>query len=82
MLVERLFRQEIQQLEVQPVAAQAVSTSTSLMKVVEWDGMSQDINQVLATTFEAEDYLDCIKNLQTWNIDPQSYINNLDKVSS
>lgn len=61
--------------------AQAVSASISLIKVVNWDGKSQDINQVLTAAFDAEDYLDCIKNLRQRNIDPQSYIDGLDKVS-
>ena len=37
---------------------------------------------MLAATFEAYGYLTCVKNLQAWNIEPSSYINNLDKVSS
>jgi len=67
-----------------PVAmtTRAVSASISLIKVVNWDGRSQDIYLVLTTAFEAEDYLDCIRNLRERNIDPVSYINNLDKVSS
>ena len=48
--------------------------------VANWDGKSQDITQVLATAFEAEDYVDCIKNLQVRGIEPLSYINSLDKV--
>ena len=48
------------------------------MKVVNWDGTSQNIERVLVTAFATEDYLDCIKDLSTPNI--ESYINNLDKV--
>lgn len=64
------------------VTPQPTSTLISLMKVVRWDGISEDINQVLTAAFEAEDYLDCIKNLWIQNIDPLSYINSLDKVTS
>jgi len=78
---ERTIRQEIRRLETPPANNQAVSASVSLMKVVNW-GTSQDINQVLKTAFEAEDYLDCINNLRERNIDPLSYVNSLDKVGS
>ncbi|KAF9644933.1 kinase-like protein [Thelephora ganbajun] len=56
------------------------SASISLKKIVDWDGKSQDIGQALATAFEADDYLDCIKDLPALDIDPLSYINNLDKI--
>ena len=56
--------------------------SISLMEVANWDGKSQDIYQVLTAAFNAQDYLDCIKNLRARNIDPLSYINSLDKVGS
>ena len=65
-----------------PKTTQAVSASTSLIKIAAWDGTSHDIKQVLTSAFDATDYLDCIKNLRERNIDPLSYINNLDKVSS
>lgn len=57
-----------------------ISASVSLAKVANWNGESQDVDQILTTAFGAEDYLDCIKNLQARDIDPLSYINNLDKV--
>jgi len=81
LLVEMTSRQGIRQLETSPVNNQAVSASVSLMKVANL-GTSQDINQVLTAAFEAEDYLDCINNLRERNIDPLSYINSLDRVSS
>ena len=58
------------------------TTSTPLLldRVVNWDGRSPDIDQVLAAAFGAEDYLDCLRNLQAQGIDPLSYINSLDKV--
>jgi len=67
-----------------PVATttQTVSASISLIKVAKWDGKSQDITQVLTTAFDAKDYLDCIKDLPARKVDPLSYIDNLDKVSS
>ena len=61
-------------------ASQAESASTSLKKIANWDGRSQDIYQVLSTAFGANDYLDCIKNLRARRVDPGSYINSLDKV--
>ena len=60
---------------------QAISASISLIKTVNWDGMSQDIKKLLTTAFDAKDYLDCIKNLRELNIEPLSYIDSLDKVS-
>ena len=54
----------------------------ALRGISNWDGKSQGIDQVLAAAFEAGDYLDCVKNLRTLNIDPVSYINKLDKVNS
>ena len=57
-----------------------ISASVPLAKVANWDGESQDFDQILTTAFEAEDYLDCIGNLQARGLDPLSYINNLDKV--
>ena len=59
-----------------------LSTGISLAKVANWDGKSQDIHQVLVTAFEASDYLDCVKDLRAQNIEPLSYVNSLDKVSS
>ena len=52
------------------------------MNVARWDGTSEDINRTLVAAFEAEDYVDCIKNLRAQNIDPLSYIDSLDKVGS
>ena len=57
-------------------------TSILLKEVANWDGKSQGIDQVLTALFGTEDYLDCIKNLRARNIDPQAYINSLDRVSS
>ncbi|KAF9642298.1 kinase-like protein [Thelephora ganbajun] len=62
------------------VTTDTVSASISLKKIVNWDGKSQDIDQALTIAFEADDYLNYIKNLKALDIDPLSYINNLDKI--
>ena len=62
------------------MTSQPYSASISLKAIADWDGSSQAIYGVLATVFEAPDYLDCIKYLSKRGIDPESYINNLDKV--
>ena len=83
LLVGRPIRQEVQQPQIPaPKTTQAVSAAISLVKIVNWDGTSQDVKQALTTAFGAEDYLDCIKDLRARNIEPLSYINSLDKVSS
>jgi len=46
------------------------------------EGVPRDPQQVLTAAFTAIDYLDCIKNLARWQIDPQAYINGLDQVGS
>ena len=60
------------------------SASIFLKKIADWDGEIQDIDihQTLTDAFKAPDYLYCIKNLKAHDVDPLSYINNLDKVSS
>ena len=64
-----------------PMTTQAVSASTPLIRVANWDGTSRDIKQALTAAFDAKDYLDCIKNLRARNIEPLSYIDSLDKVT-
>ena len=64
------------------MATQVVSTSDLLNTIAHWNGSPHDIEQVLNATFDANDYLDCIRNLRTQNIDPLLYIDSLDKVSS
>ena len=53
-----------------------------LRDVAEWDGTSQGITRTLTAAFEAGDYLDRVKNLKTLEINPQLYIDSLDKVGS
>jgi hypothetical protein len=60
----------------------SLPAATFLRKVAEWDGNSPDIDQVLTAAFEANDYLDCVKDLKAQNVDPLLYINSLDEVSS
>ncbi|KAF9646793.1 kinase-like protein [Thelephora ganbajun] len=62
------------------ITTDAVSAKTPLMMVANWDGESRDIYQLLTIAFEAEDYLDCIKDLEALGINPLSYIDNLDKI--
>ena len=64
------------------MTAHPISASVSLMEVVNWDGESQDTARVLASAFDADDYLDCINDLQRRNIEPLLYIDGLDKVGS
>jgi len=66
-----------------PVATtgESDSASISLKKVANWDGRPQEIHTVLTAAFDAKDYLECIKDLRARQIDPSSYINNLDTVS-
>ena len=81
--VGRTIRQNIEQPRMEFGVAtvdRTISASVSLAEVANWNGESQDIGRILITAFGAEDYLDCIKNLQARDIDPLSYINNLDKV--
>ena len=62
--------------------AASEAMSEFLDKVIRWDASPQDIKQVLTAAFNANDYRDCIANLRERNIEPLSYINNLDKVGS
>ena len=65
------------------MTTQADSTSDLLNKVANWDRWRpHDISQVLNAAFDANDYLDCIRDLWARNIDPFLYIENLDMVSS
>ena len=60
-----------------PVPASAV---TSLLKIANWEGTPQEIHEAFTVACDADDYWKCIKGLKELEIDPQSYINNLDKV--
>ena len=63
-------------------ATEAASASVFLDKVARWDRSSPGIKEVLNAAFRAKDYLECIKDLRAKNINPQSYLDNLDVVSS
>ena len=62
------------------MASQTVPAPLWLNDLVNSDGNSPNINQILTTAFAAGDYLDCIKNLKERGVEPLSYINSLDKV--
>ena len=87
--VGEVIRQEIQQTEtpgaIPPAPAATAGCSLPaaifLRMVADWDGIYPDISHMLNAAFGADGYLDCIKDLKAQNIDPLSYINNLDKVS-
>jgi len=58
------------------------SASVHLSRISQSKVTPQDAQQVLAAAFTADDYIDCIRDLVGWNIDPQAYIDGLDQVSS
>lgn len=64
------------------MAPEKNSASIPLKAIADWDGVSQvtDVHQVVNTAFEAGDYRDCIKDLRARGINPEPYVNNLDKV--
>jgi hypothetical protein len=74
----------LRQMGLPPVTTtgRSLSASISLLKIANWDGTSQGIAKTLTAAFEADDYLYLVKNLKELDIDPQSYIDSLDKVSS
>jgi hypothetical protein len=90
LVVGEITRQEIRQTEAPGTTALAPAVTTGrsspaaifLKMIADWDGIFQGIDQVVAVAFEADGYLDCIKGLKAQNIDPLSYINSLDTVSS
>jgi len=59
-----------------------LSAAITLKEIAEWDGKSQEIYKALPAVFDAKDYLECIKDLKSREIDPQLYINNLNQVGS
>lgn len=65
-----------------PPPVPPVSASIFLTQAANWDGESQEVYKALTAAFDAEDYLKCIENLRARDIEPQLYIDNLDKVSS
>jgi hypothetical protein len=53
-----------------------------MMKVVSQDGTPQDITQESNTASGAYECLDRVRDLNARNIEPPSYIDSLDEVSS
>ena len=45
-------------------------------------GVPRDPQRVLTAAFATSDYSDCIKDLARWQIEPQAYIDGLDRVGS
>ena len=81
--VGRTIRQNNRQPRMELGVATAYRTDCHppwLARIVNWDGESQDIGRVITVAFGAEDYLDCIGNLEARGVEPLWYINNLDKV--
>ena len=64
-----------------PVATTTNDTLALISLIAIWDMESQGTSEILTTVFKAADYMDCIENLQAKDIDPLSFVNNLDKVS-
>ena len=62
------------------MTSRTVLTPPWLNDLVNSDGNSPDINQVLTAAFTAGDYVDCVKNLKEQGVEPLSYINSLDRV--
>jgi len=66
--------------QLKSMAATSTSAAVYLRRISQ--GVPRDPQRVLTAAFTAIDYLDCIKNLPRWQIDPQAYINGLDQVGS
>ena len=58
------------------------SASAHLARISKKEVPPQDAQGVLTAAFTAHDYIECIENLRRRQIDPQAYIDGLDKVSS
>ena len=59
-------------------------SSASYLRSIADGGLTspQAITQILTNALNAEDYDECVRDLPSHNIDPQSYIDGLDKVCS
>jgi len=66
--------------QLKPMTAIRNSAEVHLRRISQ--GVPRDPQRVLTAAFTTIDYLDCIKNLARWRIDPQAYINGLDQVGS
>ncbi|KAF9651816.1 kinase-like protein [Thelephora ganbajun] len=65
-----------------PAKAPCVSTSDYLSLISENEVSCRDAQRVLTAVFAAHDYIDRLRDLPGWSIDPQAYINGLDRVGS
>ena len=72
-----------QELQILAMEIHELSALALLHRIAHWNGDSlKEISQVLAAAFGAEDYPDCIRDLDGRDIDPRLYISGLDQVSS
>lgn len=62
------------------MTAEPVSASIPLKTIAHWNEASDGVDRELTDAFEAEDYLECIRDLWEIQVVPLSYINSLDKV--
>ena len=65
-----------------PHRPRAGSATTGCLRLIASGDLTspQAITTTLTNALEARDYTSCIKNLRTIGIDPQSFIDGLDKV--
>ena len=56
------------------------STSIHLSRISQNTVSPQEAQQVLTDAFTADDYFECLENLTGWKIEPQGYIDGLDRV--
>ena len=65
-----------------PTTTPRRSASDQLSLISKNKVSAQEAQQVLIAAFTAKDYVDCVKNLNGRKIDPQAYIDGLDRVRS
>ena len=63
-----------------PVKTPHRSASIHLSRISQNTVSSQEAQQVLTDAFTADDYFECLENLTGWEIEPQGYIDGLDRV--
>ena len=56
------------------------SASIHLSRISQNTVSSLEVQQVLTDAFAADDYFECMENLTRWKIEPQGYIDGLDRV--
>ncbi|KAF9646106.1 kinase-like protein [Thelephora ganbajun] len=63
-----------------PAKAPRMSTSDYLSLISKNEVSCRDAQRVLTAVFAAHDYIDCLRDLPGWSIDPQAYIDGLDRI--